>query len=111
MTDITRKRGDTYADEFEVISEITGVVIDITTGYTFLLTVDPEKAPTTATNNVYQLTGVVTDGPNGIVEFAPSAVQADQLGSYYFDVQMTDPTGRIRTIDDGKYKYIQDVTK
>lgn len=110
MTDITRKRGDTYADEFAITSETTGLAIDIT-GYSFLLTVDPEKTPADATNNLFQLTGTITSAANGVVEFAPNASQADNVGAYYFDAQLTDTAGRIRTFDSGKYKFVQDVTK
>lgn len=110
MSDITRKRGDTYADEFVVRHKTTGLPINVT-GCTFLLTVDPERAPATAANNVYQLTGVVTDGPGGRVEFAPTATQANQVGTFYYDVQMTDTSGRKRTVVAGKYKYVQDITK
>ena len=31
--------------------------------------------------------------------------------TYYFDIQMTDDVGRIKTIDKGKYIYTQDITK
>lgn len=108
MTDITRKRGDTYADVINITSG--GAPLDVT-GYTFLLTVDPEKAPVDNTNNVYQLTGTILDAANGKVEFAPDATQANQLGSFFYDVQMTDGAGRKRTILAGKYKYVQDITK
>lgn len=111
MTDITRKRGDTYADEFVVKSTTTGSVIDIT-GYSFSLVVDPQKHPASSANNLYALTGTITDAANGLVEFAPSAVQSDQTPKiYYYEVQMTDPTGRIRTIESGKYTYVQDIVK
>lgn len=110
MTDITRKRGDTYADEFTIKSAATGAAINIT-GYTFLLTVDPTKAPTTNAANLYQLTGTILDAAAGRVEFAPNSTQANQVGTFYFDVQMVDGAGRKRTIDSGKYKYEQDITK
>ena len=110
MTDIVRKRGDTYADEFELTSELTGLVIDIT-GYTFLLTIDPEKDPVDNTNNLYQLTGNITDATNGLVEFVPSAANTDVLGRYYFDAQLIGTDGRLRTFDSGKYKFVQDITK
>lgn len=110
MTDITRKRGDTYADEFVLTSKTTRLPINLT-GYTFLLTVDPEKAPTGTTNNLYQLSGTILDAAAGRVEFAPSATQADHVGTYYYDVQMVDGTGRKRTVVAGKYKYEQDITK
>lgn len=110
MTDLERRRGDTYADEFQIESETTGLVIDITS-YTFLLTVDPEKRPVDDTNNLFQLTGTITDAATGLVEFAPTAVQTDELGTYYYDAQLTTPAGRIRTFEFGKYKFVQDVTK
>lgn len=108
MTDITRKRGDTYADEFTIKSKTTKLPINIA-GFT--LTVDPSKTPVDDTNNLYQLTGTILDAANGRVEFAPSAGQADQVGTFYFDVQMIDGAGRKRTIEGGKYKYEQDITK
>ena len=110
MTDIERKRGDTYADEFELTSESTGLVIDIT-GYTFLLTIDPEKDPVDDTNNLYQLTGNITDAANGLVEFVPTEANTDLLGRYYFDAQLIGTDGRLRTFDSGKYKFVQDITK
>lgn len=110
MTDITRKRGDTYADEFTIKSAATGAAVNIT-GYTFLLTVDPAKAPLTNATKLYQLTGTILNAAAGRVEFAPNATQADQVGAFYFDVQMVDGSGRKRTIDSGKYKYEQDITK
>ena len=111
MTDITRKRGDTYAEEKEVISATTGLPMNIS-GYSFLLTVDPAEKPTDDANNVFQVTGVITDATNGLVEFAPSPAQADRYpGVYFYDIQMTDGDGRIRTIETGKYTVEQDITK
>ena len=110
MTDITRKRGDTYADEFVVRSVSTGSPLNLV-GSTFFLTVDPDQFPTTATANLYKLTGVLTDAVNGKVEFAPTAVQADKVGKYFYDMEMVDAAGRRRTLDAGKYTYIQDIGK
>ncbi len=110
MAAITRKRGDTYADEITVTSD-TGAVINITS-YTFLMTLDPSKAPIDASSKLYQVAGVILDAPNGRVEFAPTALQADQTpGTYYYDIQMIDGAGRIRTIALDKYTYTQDITK
>lgn len=110
MVAITRKRGDTYADEIIVKSAKTKLPIDIT-GYSFVMTLDPSKAPVDATTNVYSVTGTILDAATGRVEFAPSDVQADQLGIFYYDVQMTDGTGRKRTIALDKYTYVQDISK
>ena len=110
MTAITRKRGDTYAETITV-TDTTGAVIDIT-GYTFKLTVDPEKAPASAANNLFSITGTILSAVAGTVEFAPSALQADQTpGTYYFDIQLIDGAGRIRTIALDKYIVVQDISK
>jgi hypothetical protein len=110
MTDIERKRGDTYADEFEIVSDTTGAVIDIS-AYTFKLTVDPSPEPTDATNNVFQLTGTITDGPAGLVAFSPDATQADNVGEYYFDIELIDAAGKKRSVEKGAYTMTQDITK
>ena len=110
MTAFTRTRGDTYPDQIQVLSDATSDPVDIT-GYSFLFTLDTDKAPTDSSTNVYQLTGNIVDAANGKVEFSPSAVQADLIGKYFFDIQMTDTAGKIRTIDKDKYTYTQDITK
>lgn len=111
MTIITRSRGDTYPDEITVTHEATGGAINVI-GCTFTLTVDPSKAPVDASANVYSISGVITDAVNGKVQFAPSAVQADQApGTYYYDIQMVDATGAKRTLGLDKYIYTQDITK
>lgn len=110
MTDITRKRGDTYADEFVLSNATTRRPLDVT-GYTFLLTVDRNKAPPDTTSRVFQIEGAILDAAAGRVEFAPTALQADNVGSFFYDMQMVDGAGRIRTVVSGKYKLGQDITK
>lgn len=110
MSNIERKRGDTYADEFIIKSASTTLPLNIT-GYTFTLTLDPSKEPADASSNVYALAGTILDAANGRVEFAPNALQANQLGAFYYDVQMVDGAGRKRTVVAGKYTYKQDITK
>jgi hypothetical protein len=110
MSDIERPRGDTYADEFVIKSKSTGLPINIT-GYTFVMTVDPEQYPEDSSNNLYSLNGTILDAPNGRVEFAPTVTQANQVGKFFYDVQMVDGAGRKRTVLRGKYTYKQDITK
>lgn len=110
MTDITRTRGDTYADEFVISSATTQQPINIA-GYTFTMTLDPSQAPADDTTKIYQLTGTILDAAGGRVEFAPSALQANRVGNFFYDVQMVDGAGRTRTIDRGQYRYVQDITK
>jgi hypothetical protein len=108
--DLCFSRGDTVPYTLTITSDGT-TAINIT-GYTFALTVDPSPAPADALNNLFALVGSVTDGPNGIVEFELSAVQSDQSpGVYFYDVQMTDGAGKIRTVASGQYEFLQDVTK
>lgn len=109
MSVITRYRGDTAADQFTITRD--GVAVDIT-GSTFKLTVNTEQNPTDITNQLLSVTGTITDAAAGQMEFAPSALEADQTpGDYYYDVQMTDASGGIRTIIKGRYRFKQDITK
>jgi hypothetical protein len=107
---VSRFRGDTVADEF-VVRDSTGNAVDIT-GFTFRLTVNAEKAPANTDNQLFSIDGVITDEAGGVVEFAPTDVQADQSpGKYFFDVEMTDGNGRIQTIVTGTYVFRQDISK
>lgn len=110
MSNITRKRGDTYADELTVTSKRTRLPINID-GCSFILTVDSRQAPGDETTQIYQLTGTILSATDGRVEFAPTEEQANQVGAFFYDIQMTDNTGRKRTIESGKYIYTQDITK
>lgn len=107
---IERKRGDTEADVFIVRKVRTGVPVNIS-GCTFVLTLDPEQFPADATNNLYAITGTILDAAAGTVEFAPSAGQADRVGAFFYDVQMTRSNGRKLTVAAGPYTYIQDIGK
>ena len=106
---IERVRGDTFPFVFS-IQDAAGAPIDIT-GFSFLLTVDPNPEPVDSSGNVFQLTGVVIDAANGKVQFAPSAVEADNVGEFFHDLQQTDGGGAIRTVAQGPFNLTQDITK
>lgn len=107
---ICRYRGDTYPWTFTIKDE-NDAVIDITS-FTFKLTVDPNLSPRDATDNLFVLTGAVTDGPNGVVQFDLSAAQADQPGGiYYYDLEWVDTSSKIRTIAKSTFEFREDVTK
>lgn len=110
MTDFTRKRGDDYPDQFQVLSKTTGLPVDIS-GYSFLMTIDPDDRPVNSDNNLFQMVGTITNSTSGLVEFQPLASDVDNIGVYYQDIQMTDTAGKIRTVDHGKYEFTQDITK
>ncbi len=107
---ITRKRGDTYPDVFKLWDKETRLPLPIP-GWTFTLTVDPLENPADALGNLFSLTGVIIDEAGGEVGFAPSALQANHVGTYYYDVQGTDPLGKVRTIAKDTYTFVQDITK
>lgn len=107
--DFCRKRGDDYTFIITV-QDSAGAAIDIT-GASFLLTIDPQKNPPTAANNVAQLTGIIVTAAAGTVRFEPSAASVATVGNYHYDVQMTDAAGKVRTILVGQWIIEQDVTK
>lgn len=106
---IYRYRGDTYPDLF-TITDSDGSTLDIT-GHTFLLSLDRLRAPLNTSTRLYQLTGTIVDGPTGQVSFAPTAQQASIVGNFYYDLQMTDDLGDIKTVQTGIYSFTQDITK
>lgn len=108
--DLCRARGDNFPFAFNLTDE-AGDAIDIT-GYTFELTVDPSDEPVDDANNLFSLSGVITDAVNGRVEFRPSTVDMDQTPDiYFYDVQQIDDDGYRRTIIKGQLEIKQDVTK
>lgn len=107
---IERMRGDTRYDVFTLAYRETRQPYPLT-GWTFVLTVDPLQNPTDATGNLFALTGVILNEAGGEVGFAPSALQADHVGAYYYDVQGTDPTGLVHTLVKDTYTFLQDITK
>jgi hypothetical protein len=110
MTDIIRYRGDTAADEISVQTS-AGAAVDVT-GFTFVLTVNSLENPPDATSELYNIVGTILVPAAGTVEFVPTALNADQKpADYWYDIQMTDDVGRIKTIAKGMYTYTQDITK
>lgn len=107
---ICMNRGDTYGLVF-TIKDSSGTAIDIT-GYSFLMTVDPSSEPTDADENLFQISGTITDASAGQVTFTPSSANTDQTpGVYRYDIQMTTTGSEIRTIVVGTFEIIQDITK
>lgn len=110
--DVTRRRGDTYPEVFRI--EADGAPLDIT-GYTlFKLTVSAikEPGPNDSGEELFTLTGAITDAVNGEVEYTITAGQADQTPkTYFYDAEYTDAASDIRTFVQGKWTFTQDITK
>lgn len=110
---VSRYRGNTAPEEFQLVDN-NGNAIDIT-DRSFILTVNPASNPVDNTNDVYELTGVITNASNGLYRFPISQTQADSAaaGEYFFDIKMTyDPgTGDVtKTIAAGTWTIIQGIS-
>ena len=109
MRKIERYRKNTAPDAFQL--KVSGAGVNIN-GYGFLMTISKEKDPTDTGEQLYQLIGTIDSISEGKFSFAPSPVQADQeLGDYFWDIEVTDSAGKTRTLEKGKYKYLQPITQ
>lgn len=108
--DIKYTRGDTIPMKFQLVDELDAAIN--VSGFTFLMTVDPEDEPEDTANNLFQLSGVITDAVAGEFQFAPTAVQSDQeIEVFHHDIQMIDGATKIKTIAKGKFEILPDITK
>ena len=110
-TTISLFRGDSYPIAFPLKYASTGLPLDLT-GCSLLLTVDALPDPPDATTQVFQLTGVIDANPaTGKVYFTPQITDTAAVGSYYYDVQLTDADGNIRTVVKSTLTIAMDITK
>jgi hypothetical protein len=108
--DITRKRGDTKPDRFTVSLADTWEPANLA-GCTFKLTLDTRQEPDDESTVVYSITAVSTAPASGVVAISPSPEQADRVGAFYYELQLTDAMGLVDTLVSGKYVYKQDIAK
>src|SRR5574343_464636 len=101
---ITRFRGDTKPLVLRLSKN--NVPLDVT-GCSFMLSAIVPANKGTA-DYAFQSEGVV-DGSSVSFEFAAEDVAV--VGTYDYDVEMTDADGKISTIVSGKWALIQDVTQ
>jgi hypothetical protein len=107
---IMRFRGDTRPDTCTITTVGTQDATNIS-GCSFLLTISTAQNPIDTSTQLYQINGAIVDAINGVVEFSPTLSQADRVGFFYYDIQMTDTYGNIHTLCKGAYVYQQDITK
>ncbi len=111
IIDLSRTRGDDHPFRFQLF-KADGVTPEPITGFTFLMTADPSNEPVNPSNNFWQLTGTIDDGPNGKFSFNPSITQMDlAIDTHFYDVQMIDGGAFKRTPIRGKLIIEQDITK
>lgn len=109
-TSITMFRGDSYPIIINVRQN--GVAMDLT-DCTFKMTVDSLQNPPDDTTLLFELIGALSATPtDGTVEFTPTTTNTDlDVGKYYYDVEMTDSEGNIRTILKSTFSIQMDITK
>lgn len=90
ILNLTRTRGDTWPIKL-TINNPDGTPMDLT-GKLVVMTVNSEEDPDDTTTQIFQIVGTVTDATAGQVEFHPTATQADNVGLFYFDVEVSDHT-------------------
>lgn len=103
-------RGDTCADTFLISNQETGEAENLT-GCTAKITLNKVKNPVDTSTQVYQLVGQMSDPTTGIIEFFPTEEQADLVGTFYFDIELTDTYNKKHTLVKDIYTYEQDITK
>lgn len=106
MSEIIRYRGDTRA-LLRYVKQ-GGVAVDITS-WAFTLTIDTRENPDDDSTKVEAITGTIVSGVGGSVSFAfPDTLAA---GVYYYDIQATDASAAVTTLEKGRLTLLQDITK
>jgi hypothetical protein len=113
LGDIEWFRGDAYPINLLIKDKNSGQEIDLT-GYFFVMTCDSRKDPPDSSTTMFSVLGTIPDQTTdtGRVIFTPTSLDTDiEPATYYYDIQMTDPDGNVRTIAKYKFKILQDITK
>jgi len=107
-------RGDDWTIKLTVSD--SGTPLNIT-GYTYWFTLkdniddaDPGALQVSVTPNVL---GSPTEASQGIVYIVADKTNTDTVtpGTYNYDVQQIDPSGKVQTLLIGKVKVVKDVTR
>lgn len=88
ILNLTRTRGDTFPIKL-TINNPDGTPMDLF-GKQCLMTVNSEEDPTDTSTQLFQIVGTVTDAAAGKVEFTPSLAQADNVGRFFYDIEVRD---------------------
>lgn len=105
---IERKRGDT--EELIINLKTNKKPRDIT-GCSFKLTVNKEQSPINTNNQIIQLNAIIVDSEKGSIMFEFDEENTNYIGQYFFDIEMTKPNGKTRTIAEGYFVFTQDISK
>jgi len=115
---LERRRGDTKDIAIRLTQD--GVVIPSAAGYSGILTVNTVKDPNPFSSpqigtQIFQANGIPNSpATDAILRFDFSAFAGSPEvapGNYFYDIQITDPAGKISTPLIGKFVVKQDITK
>lgn len=116
--DFERRRGDTKDIAIRLTQD--GSAIASAEGYSALLTIntsktpDPDASPAVGTQ-IFQAAGAPNSpATDAILRFDFSGFAGSPyvpVGSYFYDIQITDPGGEVSTPQIGKFVVKQDITK
>ena len=108
---ITMYRGDGYPITLKLTDKITGAAIDLT-GCSLIMTVSTLEYPPDNSTKLFDVDGVLdTDPTTGRVSFTPNPSDVAVPGSYFYDIQLTNPSGHVRTVAKSTFAVFQDITK
>lgn len=110
--EVERVRGDTDPIVFRLWEgkKTDNTLLDFT-GWTFIMTVDPDADPLDASANLFSLVGIL-DLAEGTVTFEPTEAQMDITpDTYYYDFQRINTSNKIKTLIKNKFIVPQDITK
>lgn len=81
------------------------------TGYTIIFTVKTNLSDSDDNAKIQIIVTTHTDPTNGISNIlVPHTDTKLDLGSYYYDIQLIDPLGKIRTVIRGTVEFVYEVT-
>ena len=110
-TSISMYRGDSYPITFTLKDSSSGAVIPLT-GCSLLMTVDTLENPVDATTKLFSVDGAIAADPaTGVVQFTSTSANTAAVGAYFYDVQLTDADGNVRTVVKSTFMITQDITK
>lgn len=111
LTDFKWTRGDTYP--FSITIKTTDGPVDLTGFSNIAICFNTEKKPVDTSKEIFKSTGVVDADPTtGKVTFTFDTEQADNMGTFYYDIQGIDASGHRRTFINGnKAVFEQDINK
>lgn len=115
LEDIKYKRGDTKPLRIRIKSPDTKEYVDLT-GCSFVLAIDSLPDPPDTSTNIANITGTIDPDQvanRGVVTFYPTATDTDHIGTFYYEIQMTDAAGHDITLNSDPliWTFSQDLVK